>query len=272
MSLNLKGSILVLLALTAAATPATNGTAAPSAPATTPSRVPFANYEALLLAAVKGDRVDYQVVGKRSADLLAFVQENAQLDPARFANFTRDQQLAYYLNAYNARVLQVLSQSAVKSIMDIPGVFDKQTFTLNRQEITLNDLENKLIRAQFKEPRIHFALNCGARSCPALQNRPFRAETLEKQLDDGARAFLKRSDALSVDLQTGDVKLSKIFEWFEQDFTGGSSRPRPGLKREQEAVLYFVSRHVSSLEWQKHLAIGPVKLSYMDYDWARNGT
>ncbi|MFK7935719.1 MAG: DUF547 domain-containing protein [Saprospiraceae bacterium] len=175
-------------------------------------------------------------------------------------NWSRDEQLAYWINAYNAFTVKIIIDNypveSIKNIKEgLPFVSDTWTVEFIKIEdrmYNLNNIEHGIIRPNFKEPRIHFAVNCASISCPKLRNEAFTAEKLEKQLAEQARDFL-RDESKNKFTSSEEVKLSKIFDWFKGDF-----------KEKYPSVTAFVNEY------------GPIKLDtdasldYLDYDWNLN--
>lgn len=159
---------------------------------------------------------------------------------------------AFWLNAYNAWTIKlVLERYPVNSIKDVSAKpWDKRFIKVGANTHTLNDIENKIIRRQFKDARIHFAVNCAAISCPKLSNKAFTALNVEKELDRLTKEFLKTDN---VKLAEKSVQLSKIFEWYADDFI-----------QESESVLKFIEQYSGMTFHPK------VKVSYLDYNWKLN--
>lgn len=246
----------------------------PPRPATSTLVTPVSHgtLDELLQATVARGRVDYAALQKRRSALDAYLKALAGVSGARLAQLSRDEQLAFYLNAYNAGVLKaVVDVYPIKSIMDLPNVFKRPMLELTGQSLSLDDLENKIIRPRFQEPRIHFALNCAALSCPPLVSRAFTAAQLETQLEQAAQQFIRSPAGLQVDVRAGIVKPSKIFEWFAGDFVkaSGVQQARPGLSLEQSAVLAYLSRYVAAADVQKVLQTS-TRLQFQEYDWKLN--
>lgn len=135
------------------------------------------------------------------------------------SSWSRNEKLAYYINAYNAYTIQlILNNYPTSSIMKINNgkAWDLQVVNLGGKIMSLNHLENKIIRPVFKEPRIHFAVNCAAVSCPKLMNGAFMPNQLNNQLERQTKAFINNTKENQI---TSDaLKLSQIFEWYATDF------------------------------------------------------
>lgn len=166
-------------------------------------------------------------------------------------NTSRDEKLAYWINAYNAFTVQlILDHYPVKSIKDIKNPWDIRFFKLGEKWYNLNEIEHKILR-KMNEPRIHFAIVCASISCPKLQDEAFNAKSLETQLEAVTTTFL--TDPSKNIIDTEKMKLSLIFRWFSKDFKRNGS------------VLDFIKPYVND----------PIndnaKISYQKYDWGLNG-
>ncbi|MGI9418719.1 MAG: DUF547 domain-containing protein [Geminicoccaceae bacterium] len=154
----------------------------------------------------------------------------AGLTEVRVSGYARPEQMAYWINLYNALTVQViLDHYPVASIRDVdisPGLFSdgpwgKKLVTIEGENVGLDDIEHQILRPIFEDPRIHYAVNCASIGCPNLQPSPFQADLLDRQLDDAAIEFINHSRA--VDIRGGRLRASSIYDWFEEDF-GGDDR------------------------------------------------
>lgn len=167
------------------------------------------------------------------------------------STWSRNEKLAYYINAYNAYTIQlILNNYPLTSIMKINNgkAWDLQVVNLGGKVISLNHLENKIIRPQFNEPRIHFAVNCAAVSCPKLMNGAFLPNQLNSQLQRQTKAFINNTKENQV--SPTEVKLSQIFEWYAADFGD---------------IKTFVNKYASTK------ANADATVSYNTYKWELNG-
>lgn len=225
-------------------------------------------YTKLLGTYVGRGGVDYHGLG--ADGLTPVLASFAQVD---LAELNALQRKALYLNAYNALTLDLIADNLpLDSSMGLDGgkVWDTRTFTVAGEALTLSDIENKKLRT-LGDPRIHAALNCASKGCPPLINRAFTADGLELQLDQAARAWVK-TNAVKVDQANKVVHLSRIFEWYGEDFTaawGKRLRDIPGVEGTQEAALNFVI-HYSGPSEQVFLQAGGYKVVYAEYDWGLN--
>src|SRR4029434_9265868 len=132
------------------------------------------------------------------------------------------QRIAFWINAYNAFTLRLILDhypiASIRRIGWLPGAAFRERFIpmqgLKGETISLDDIENGTLRSAFREPRIHFALVCAARSCPPLRREAYRGADLDRQLDDQARIFLRDATKNRVDAATRTLYLSSIFKWF----------------------------------------------------------
>ena len=134
-------------------------------------------------------------------------------------NWSREEQMAYWINAYNAFTLKLIVDNyPTKSILNFDGgkTWDVKRIKIGDKKYSLNNIENDILRPQFKDARIHFALNCAAKSCPPLWNRAYTAENLETSLEARAKAFINNPDFNSI--SAGKAVVSKIFDWYAADF------------------------------------------------------
>lgn len=174
-------------------------------------------------------------------------------------NWTRDERLAYWLNAYNAFTVQIVARHyPQKSIKDIKNgipfvntVWDIKFIKIENEVYDLNNIEHGIVRPKFEEPRVHFALNCASVSCPRLRNEAYTAADLERQLTDQARYFL--ANPVKNKITAEKAELSKIFTWFKGDFTKGSQTIKGFINQYSEVKL-----------------TDDTKTSSLDYDWNLN--
>lgn len=162
-------------------------------------------------------KVNYKGFKADEAKLDAYLKtlENTPLDP----NWSRSKQMAYYINAYNAATIKlILKNWPVKSIMDLHGgkPWDVKWVKLGGKTLSLNAIENDILRPKYNDARIHFAVNCAAKSCPPLLNKAWTAGNLNKYLDQQARSFINNPTFNA--LAAGNVEISKIFDWYAADF------------------------------------------------------
>jgi hypothetical protein len=184
----------------------------------------------------------------------------------------RKDQLAYWINLYNiTTVAVVVEKYPVESIRDIStdpvvrlNVFKKPSAKTKKGAMSLNDVENNQIREGFKDPRIHFAINCAAESCPPIRPEPFVGAKIDQQLDDQSRKFLAGPNGVRVEKKgpTAVVYTTKIMDWFEEDF-----------ERWGGGALGFIKRYGPGDKVRLIEAAGnQVKLEFNEYSWKLNDT
>jgi hypothetical protein len=232
--------------------------------------------------------VDYAGLKKARAPLDGFVKGLARADRAAYDSWPAAERIAWWINAYNALTLRAVidhypiegavtggtgagSDYPQNSIRRIPGVWDKLEFEVMATRMTLDHIEHKILRAGFKEPRIHAALVCAAISCPPLRREPFTGARLDNQLDDQVRRFLSRRGSFQIDREKGAVHLSSIFDWFGEDFAGfaGAVSVAGGLGAKEKAVLGFAAKYLDGGD-RDYIAAGKYTVTYTPYDWTLN--
>lgn len=162
-------------------------------------------------------KVNYKGFKTDKATLDAYLQSLAANTPTD--TWSRAEKMAYWINAYNAFTIDlILDNYPVSSILNLDGgkTWDVKRITLGGKNYSLNQIENEILRPQFKDPRVHFALNCAAKSCPPLYNKAFTAETLERALEQRTRQFI--NDPKFNGYTAEKASVSKIFEWYAADF------------------------------------------------------
>lgn len=228
--------------------------------------------------------VDYQGLKENRQDLDDFLLALNKLAPETLQSWTDEEKISFWIDVYNALTLKVIldhypiKSSFLKSfkypknsIRQIAGVWDKITFPVMSEKMTLDQIEHQILRRQFQEPRIHMALVCAALSCPPLRQEPYEGEKLSEQLDDQTRRFVSNPEAFSIDREKNRVYLSSIFKWYGEDFIGvyEPNSGYAGLNRKERAVLSFISIYLAEDD-QKYLKEGSFKVKYLDYDWTLN--
>ncbi|MDJ0913772.1 MAG: DUF547 domain-containing protein [Desulfobacterales bacterium] len=216
-------------------------------------------FKKLLMKYVKHGVVDYQGFKNEEArlDQYLLVLENTDSNA-----LDRNEQFAFFINAYNAWTIKLILSKypGIKSIKDIGGLFQKpwsiKIARIDGQLITLDYIEHEILRPRFKDPRVHFAINCAARSCPPLQSEPFTGAELETQLDQATEAFI--NDPASNRLEGQTLHVSKIFKWFKEDFN-------------DDIVGFFLKNGNEGLVKGIESSQQKIKIEYLHYDWSLNG-
>ncbi|MEQ1714006.1 MAG: DUF547 domain-containing protein, partial [Hyphomicrobium sp.] len=191
----------------------------------------------------------------------------AALEMVDVATLDRPEQFAYWANLYNAKTIDVvLDKYPVKSIKDISlggglltlvtgGPWKAKIVKVKGQELSLDDIEHGILRPGFKDPRVHYAVNCASFGCPNLAAEAFIGARIDAQLDAGAKAYVNHSRGVMAD--GGKLKASSIYNWFQADF-GGSDK----------GVLEHLRKYASpELKQKLDVATG---IADYDYDWTLN--
>ena len=173
-------------------------------------------------------------------------------------DWTEEEKLAYWINAYNAFTVElIISNYPVVSIKELGGklfkvntAWDIKFIHIGDEVYDLNNIEHGIIRKDFEEPRIHFAVNCASVSCPRLRNEAYVGSKLDEQLTDQAKFFLANKSKNVVG--TENAQLSKIFRWFSGDFTKNMS------------LIEFINLY------SEVKLTDDTEIEYLDYDWNLN--
>ncbi len=221
-----------------------------------------AAFTTLLAQSVKNDKVDYAGLKKNRAPLNAYVDSLAAVPESEFKSWDKKQQMAYLINTYNAVTLKLVADHyPVKSIRDIggeKGPWKQPVVRLFGKNQTLDHLEHDLLRPNYKEPRVHFAVNCASIGCPALRAEAFQATKLDAQMDEQARLFLRDATKNKVDVKNNTLHLSEIFDWFKADFVEKSG-----------SLEKFIAPYVNDAD-RESLQKGAFAVKHMKYDWTLN--
>lgn len=212
----------------------------------------------LLAAHVRGGGVDYDGLAADKAKLDAYLAPAAHFAAGALPD---DEAMAFWINMYNAWTLKLIltTYPELSSIKELGTFFsspwDKKFVVIGGKTLSLGEIEHKILREQFKDPRIHFAINCASKSCPPLLPEAYRGETLSAQLDGATRAFINQE--ANTRLQGGKLTVSRIFKWYKKDFDNDI----PG----------YVGRYATGpLKEALEKTKAPVEVTFMKYDWSLN--
>ncbi|NNF13518.1 MAG: DUF547 domain-containing protein, partial [Gemmatimonadetes bacterium] len=241
---------------------------------TLPSHEAFSQ---VLAEVVEQPLVDYSELVERRAELEAYIRSLGAVDPAALEAADRETRLAFWINAYNACMLSLVAEhypiqesggffSSIKnaiagrpdnSVWQIEDVFSREHCTIAGDQRSQDEIEHDIIRPTFGEPRIHFAVNCAARSCPVLWPEAYSAEGLDEQLDRAVMVLVDNPEHFRIEGST--VRLNKVLDWYKDDF-GGLDGLRdffaPYLSPERAAVF----------------ADPATEIGFFEYDWTLNDT
>ncbi len=178
----------------------------------------YKDYSKVLAEYVSTDgRVNYKALKNNRALLDASIAEMTSLTPK--SDWTRNESLAYYINVYNAFTLKkIVDNYPLSSITKLNNgkPWDVKDIKIGSNTYSLNDIENKIIRPQYKDARIHFAVNCAAKSCPKLLNKPYLSNNVNSLLEANTNQFINNKAFNKI--EANEIEVSKIFEWYGEDF------------------------------------------------------
>lgn len=226
--------------------------------------------------------VNYKSLQKEQSRLDFFLYKLKRTNPESYKNWVEEDKIAFWINAYNAFIIKIVldnypieKQKSKKypanSIMQINGVWSKYKIELMGQKYTLDDIENKVLNKDFKEPKIHFALVCGSKGSPPLRREAFKGRELHNQLSDQADRFLNCTSNFQIDLINSIVYISPIFKWYGKSFIKkyGGGKEFNNFNKEQRAVLNFHYKYLNSRS-KGYLRSKVFKLSYLKFNWSLN--
>lgn len=221
---------------------------------------------------VRGDRFDYAALQRDRAGLDAYLESIHAVTPAELRTWTVDQRHAFWINVYNAHVVDLVTRNyPLDGIKDLGGLFSpvwkKRFIPMSAhhpggkdQQLSLDDVEHGILRPRFKDARVHAAVNCASIGCPPLRNEAFVAERLDEQLDAQVRAWLADPARNRFDGVEQTIRVSEIFKWFEEDF-----------ERDAGTVENWIKRYAPEPEAEWMRGAKKIKRKYVDYDWSLNG-
>ena len=205
----------------------------------------------LLQSSVKNGQVDYATIKQNDNQIDQLYQEIGEMS---LKDASEDEKKAFYINAYNLiTIYQVKENYPLKSPMDVKGFFDEKKHTVAGESLTLNALEKEKLLKPYQDPRVHFVLVCAAQSCPPLASTAYRADQLDKQLEEKTRQALNNPQYTRVDKAAKKVEVSKIFDWYQDDFT-----------RNNPSVLAYINQYRNKPIPQDYT------VNYYEYDWKLN--
>ena len=219
-------------------------------------------------------QVAYAGFAKDRAQLKAVLDEYQKVTRAEFDGWTKPQQQAFLINAYNAfTVEKILTRyPGIKSIRDFGTVFGNpwkdKFFTLLGQPSYLDQVEHEILRKEgvYDEPRVHAAVVCASIGCPMLRNEAFTAEKLEAQLEDGMRRFLSDRTRNRYSPQSKRLEVSRIFDWYGKDFERGHK----GYTSVKAMLAKYADVLAEAPQDREAVRSQGVEVSFLDYDWALN--
>ena len=225
-------------------------------------------YSNILKRSVKDGLVDYKnLVDDKQLD--KYLQQLSETNPD---NLSKNEKLAFWINAYNAFTIQIVRDNyPIESINELSTggriighllgktVWDKVFITINNKNYSLNDIEHKILR-KMDEPRIHFAIVCASISCPELLNEAYEADKIDAQLESQAIIFLNDESRNQFAIENRKASISEIFNWFGEDFG-----------KDDKEILQYVSKFLPvSVRTDIKQNVKQWEVSFKDYNWNLN--
>ena len=229
--------------------------------------------------------VNYAALKSDRGGLDSFLKSLSLFDSKALDSLSEAQQVAFWVNAYNAYTLKsIIDNYPIKSsfarglvypknsIRQIPGVWKTTQHRVAGRLITLNDIEHEVLRKDYVQPGIHMALVCAALSCPKLRNEPFVGSKLPAQFRAQTKSFLSNGTKFKLDRASKVVHLSAIFEWFADDFVpqfDAANSELSSYSQKERSVLGFIIAHLGE-EDAKYILQNKPRVRYLSYDWTLN--
>lgn len=213
----------------------------------------------LLKKYVKEGKVDYAAIKTEEVKLNRYLAILENVNPQ---SLPRNEQFAFYINAYNAWTIKLIltKYPDIKSIRELgflnAGPWKKKVVRLKGEMVSLDHIEHDILRPRYKDPRVHFAINCAAKSCPPLRSEPYLADILDQQLDRATRSFINNPKSYRFDGRVFYV--SRIFKWFSEDFN-------------EDAIGFILQYAAGDLKKKLGTHSEKFNVKYLDYDWSLNG-
>lgn len=195
-------------------------------------------------------KVDYYNIKKdiNTLDKILAISNDLDLE-----NISDNEYKVFWINLYNLCVIKgVTNDLKISSPLDVNGFFDVITYKVGHKNITLNDIENKLLRDKYSDPRFHFVLVCGAIGCPILINEAYMPDTIEQQLEAQTIKAINNPEFVKINRKKKKIEISEIFKWYKQDFVMNGT--------EIDFINLYLKEPISS----------KFKLSYYPYNWKLN--
>lgn len=239
---------------------------------------------AVLKSRVSGGRVDYRGLKDDPYSLLEYLRQIGGTQQESVRSWSRDEQLAFWLNAYNAAALRIVIERypirarwiaslryPANSIRQIHAVFDKLTQRVAGKPRSLDEIEHGILRPEFREPRIHMALVCAAKGCPQLRDEPYTGASLDPQLEDQSLRFIRDPEKFRISRRDAVIWVSPIFKWFGEDFAPRYAPLGPPHTKDpvERAILGFARKYLDDVD-RRFIDAGGYRVRFLDYDWSLN--
>jgi len=228
----------------------------------------------VLIDGGKASQMRYAEMQKDHARLKAYLESLSRVGEREFKGWTRDQQLAFLINAYNAFMIEkILARyPGIRSVWDFGKIFGNpfrdRFFALFGREFSLDMIEHDTIRAKgvYDDPRIHFAVNCASAGCPMLRDEAYVAGRLDQQLEQQTQRFLADRSRNRFDPAGNALEVSELFKWYSVDFTGGLK----GIRSREQFFAQYANLLADAPEHRQIIRERKAATRFLDYDWALN--
>jgi hypothetical protein len=236
----------------------------------------------VLIDGGKGSQVRYVELAKDRGELKAYLASLSKVTEAEFGGWSKPQQMAFLINAYNAfTVEKILTRYPdLRSIWDFGSVifgnpFKDRFFTLLGKEGSLDRIEHETLRVKgvYNEPRVHFAVNCASIGCPMLREEAYVAARLDAQLEEQARRFLADRSRNRFNAERRALEVSRIFDWFREDWESGYrgfTGDAPPVRSREAYFARYAKLLADGPGDQKLIEDGKAPIGFLDYDWSLN--
>lgn len=223
--------------------------------------------------------VDYDYLYNNPDPLNKYLASLEAVSKKQFDNWSKNNQMAFLINAYNAFTIKLILNNypGIESIRELGGFFfnspwDIEFFKLFGKDANLGYIEHKILRKKYNDPRIHFAVNCASKGCPALQKKAYVGEKLDAQLENASIQFLRDPERNRFNKEKKQLEILSIFKWFEADFIKNGSLQNfiaPYISDDPE-VLALLKDKSSNKGIGSVLNRSSVNIKYLNYDWELN--
>lgn len=222
----------------------------------------------------KASQVRYGGMARDRAALRAYLESLAHVSEQEFRAWTKPQQLAFLINAYNAGMIELVltRYPDLKSVWDFGKVFDnpfrKRFIRLFGRDHSLDMIEHDTIRAPgaYDDPRIHFAVNCASIGCPMLREEAYSGERLDAQLEEQTRRFLSDRSRNRYNAESRALEVSEIFKWYRVDF----ERDYLGIRSREQFLAKYAALLAENPDHRQQVREQKADIRHLDYDWRLN--
>ena len=228
----------------------------------------------VLIDGGKASTLRYAEIARERTALKSYLESLARVDETEFRKWSKDQQLAFLINAYNASMVELVltRYPNLKSVWDFGKVlnnpFKMRFIKLFGRDYSLDMIEHETIRAKgvYDEPRIHMAVNCASIGCPMLREEAYIGERLDHQLEEQVVRFLSDRTRNRYNPQANALEVSEIFRWYREDFESGHR----GIRSREQFFAKYASHLADAPEREAQVRGEKAAIRHLDYDWRLN--